>query len=120
MTKYHLALHGLKANNPTNSLIISRLQRFFSLRNEIILFTLFLLEKNVLIFARRSIEGMANWHLSPKRRLWCFCFFIQNQMSLIRDLFTIDSANYMAYAHTFFNSFETIFFLRNEIILFIL
>ena len=34
--KYHLALHGLKANNPTNSPIISRLKRFFSLRNEII------------------------------------------------------------------------------------
>ena len=32
--KYHLAVHGLKANNPINNPKISRLQRFFSLRNE--------------------------------------------------------------------------------------
>ena len=32
--KYHLALYGLKANNPINNPKISRLKRFFSLRNE--------------------------------------------------------------------------------------
>ena len=34
--KYHLAIYGLKANNPINNPKISRLKRFFSLRNEII------------------------------------------------------------------------------------
>ena len=48
--KYHLAVHGLKANYPTNSPIKSRLQRFFSLRNEIIFFIMLLLEK-VITFA---------------------------------------------------------------------
>ena len=32
--KYHLAIYGLKANNPINNPKISRLKRFFSLRNE--------------------------------------------------------------------------------------
>ena len=50
--KYHLAVHGLKANYPTNSPIKSRLKRFFSFRNEIILFTLLLLEKKLLPLQR--------------------------------------------------------------------
>ena len=43
--KYYLAVHGLSANNPTNNPKISRLQRFLSLRNEIILFIFLLLDK---------------------------------------------------------------------------
>ena len=46
--KYHLVLYGLKANNPINNPKISRLQRFFSHINEIILFILLLFEKKLL------------------------------------------------------------------------
>ena len=46
--KYHLAVHGLKANNPINNPKISRLKRFFSLRNEIILFIMLLFEEMLL------------------------------------------------------------------------
>ena len=46
--KYHLVLYGLKANNPINNPKISRLQRFFSHINEIILSILLLLVKKLL------------------------------------------------------------------------
>ena len=54
--KYHLSVHGLKANYPTNSPIKSRLQRFFSLINEIILSILLLLEK-VIKFVTSNLPG---------------------------------------------------------------
>ena len=57
--KYHLALYGLKANNPTNNSKISRLQRFFSLRNEIISSILLLLEK-VINFAIKDLCGVSH------------------------------------------------------------
>ena len=57
--KYHLAVHGLKANNPINNPKISRLKRFFSLINEIILFILLLLEK---MFLSLHAEALKEWH----------------------------------------------------------
>ena len=57
--KYHLALYGLKANNPINNPKISRLKRFFSLRNEIILFIMLLLEK-VINFAIKDLCGVSH------------------------------------------------------------
>ena len=57
--KYHLAVHGLKANNPINNPKISRLKRFFSLINEIILFILLLLEK-VINFAIKDLCGVSH------------------------------------------------------------
>ena len=56
--KYHLALYGLKANNPINNPKISRLKRFFSLRNEIILFILLGFEKMLLSL---HAEALKEW-----------------------------------------------------------
>ena len=71
--KYHLALYGLKANNPINNPKISRLKRFFSLRNEIILFIMLLLEKKVINFVTPICQVG-----EPSGPTWLFLFKIKS------------------------------------------